>query len=322
MILTVTSHGSSLRRRGECIEAKTDSGSLQRFPICMLEAVLLTCSCSVSTDVMTLCAEHDVPVTMLDHHGVPVWRTETFEGGSTPLLHRKQLELAHCAAGTELIKTLLGRKLKNCSDHLIRLAVNRRDERKKLLSEKSDKILTFAAKIECTKNAPISDVRGTLLGYEGSAGRIYFSALESLLPPEAEFSGRAGGAGDGAFNRMLNYGYGVLYQELLRLCIKARLDPYLGVMHTDGYSRPALTFDLIEPFRTAAEQTVCKLFFRRQVRADEHFTQVDDGSKIILSGQGKRLLMDELSVVMKKKYSSEMARLVSGLAKGLADWKR
>lgn len=321
MVLTVTSYGSSLRRRGECIETRTDGGRAQSFPVCTLEAILLTSSCTVSTDVMTLCAEHDVPITMLDHFGAPIWRTETFEGGSTPLLHRRQLELARCAAGTELIKTLLGRKLQNCSDHLLRLAANRRDGRKAVLTEKADKILTFAAKIEHTKNAPIDAVRGTLLGYEGAAGRVYFSALESLLPPEAEFSGRARDEGEGAFNRMLNYGYGVLYQELLRSCIKARLDPYLGVMHTDGYSRPALTFDLIEPFRTAAERAVCKLFFRHRVRADEHFTHTDGESKIILSKEGKRLLMDELSAVMKKKYSGEMEQLVFGLARGLMAWK-
>lgn len=81
------------------------------------------------------------------------------------------------------------------------------------------------------------------MGYEGAAGQVYFSALSALLPAEAGSRGRERGGNAGAFNQMLNYGYEMLYQELLSLCGKARLDPYIGVMHTDGWNRPTLVYD-------------------------------------------------------------------------------
>ncbi len=39
----------------------------------------------------------------------------------------------------------------------------------------------------------------------------------------------------------------------------AGLDPYMGVLHAEEYDRPALAFDLIEPFRPWADALLFRL---------------------------------------------------------------
>lgn len=319
MVLTVTSYGLALKKAGDCIEAVSKEGSSRRVPISQVEELVVAAPCSISSEVISLCIKHRVPLTYVDRRGRPLWYTEAFEQGSTPLLHRRQLQLAEEPAGSVLATTLLGRKLQARVELLLRLAANRRDERGEALRASAAKVEEIQAKIAGLPPAPICSLRESLQGYEGTAGRVYFAALAAILPAEAAFAGRERGPEAGPFNQLLNYGYGVLYRELLHLCYRVRLNPYLGVMHTDSYNSPTLTYDLIEPFRVAVEETVCKLFTKHQVRVDSHFTVGKKG--LTLSSSGRKLLLEKLDARLRKGYRREMEALVRGLAKGLAAWK-
>ena len=75
-------------------------------------------------------------------------------------------------------------------------------------------------------------------------------------------------------------------------------------------------YDLVEPFRAGIEQTVCKLFTKRQVHLPEHFQQ--DGAGLFLSGAGKKLLT--AAIYDSGGNQDKMLRLVTELAKGLNCW--
>lgn len=315
MILSINRYGTSLRKKDGCIEIENGE-TCRQFPPKQVDALILSVPCSLTSEVISLCAEHDISIMMSDCFGTPVWRTETVAGGSVPLLRRRQLLLNERREGTELTRTLLIGKLDARIALLRNLASNRRNECGSRLRAAAARIFAYRQQMEQFPHEPIQTLRPEFLGCEGSAGRIYFSALREILPPEADFSERARGAKAGAFNQMLNYGYGVLYQEMFRLCTQTRLDPYIGVMHTDQYNRPALVYDLVEPFRADVEACVIKLFTRRRIRVSEHFQSADTG--LCLSGAGKQLLLDTL--YQKRKGANRMARLVNGLKSGLLQW--
>ena len=63
------------------------------------------------------------------------------------------------------------------------------------------------------------------------------------------FPGRAGRGAKDPFNVLLNYGYGILYNELERCCLHAGLDPHTGFLHTDRPGSRSLVFDLLEELR-------------------------------------------------------------------------
>ncbi len=55
-------------------------------------------------------------------------------------------------------------------------------------------------------------------------------------------------------------------QTVEKSCILAGLDPYVGFLHTDNYNKKSMVFDLIEPFRFLADQTVTHLFTGRKIK--------------------------------------------------------
>ena len=101
------------------------------------------------------------------------------------------------------------------------------------------------------------------MGLEGTAGRTYFELLNFIMPERFKFNGRSRSPAKDEFNCLLNYGYGVLYSLVEKGCIIAGLDPYVGFVHTDYYTKKSLVFDLIEMFRIFVDQTVVYLFSQR-----------------------------------------------------------
>ncbi len=142
------------------------------------------------------------------------------------------------------------------------------------------------------KGAAIDELRGSLMGLEGVAGREYFAALSLALPERFRFQGRSRSPAKDEFNSLINYAYGVLYSLVERACLLCGLDPCIGLMHTDNYNKPSLVYDLIEFHRVHAERVVVNLFAARKVKP-ELFDQVDGGFR--LNADGRALLLNALN---------------------------
>lgn len=218
MVLTVTGYGAALKKQGNCIVVEYSDKTHQRFPIFQIESVFLTAACAMTSDFITLCTDHDIPITMVNAYGKPVWRTEAFQGGSVPSLRRKQMLLSECPEGITFIRAILDKKLSAQRAFLKKLASNRRNDCGKDLLAQADKIKEIRAHVHSLKGDTVRSIRPKLLGLEGTAGRLYFSALKKILPDHAGFYVRGRGEQAGPFNQMLNYGYGLLYQEVLYSC--------------------------------------------------------------------------------------------------------
>ena len=87
------------------------------------------------------------------------------------------------------------------------------------------------------------------------------------------------------YNSILNYGYGILYNEIERACLYVGLDPCLGLYHTERYGKPALVCDLIEEFSVPIVD--CALFpiFADKDLKMEYFEEVENGEQQ-LSAEG------------------------------------
>jgi len=138
----------------------------------------------------------------------------------------------------------------------------------------------------------LEERRGTVMGLEGTAGRVYFGCLSKLVPKPYRFDGRSRHPARDEFNAMLNYSYGVLYALVERACICAGLDPFVGFLHTDNYNKKSLVYDLIEPFRILGDRTTLLLFTGRRVQK-EFFESVPGG--IALAQPGRAVLIEQLN---------------------------
>ena len=113
----------------------------------------------------------------------------------------------------------------------------------------------------------LSDMRvddiGILLGKEGAAASIYFRTLAQTLLQDTTFRRREGRGSREVINQMLNYGYGILANQITNCVFNAGLEPYLGVLHTPRPGKPALVLDIMEEYRAwVVDRAVLKLRHR------------------------------------------------------------
>src|SRR5690606_19220037 len=128
--------------------------------------------------------------------------------------------------------------------------------------------------------------KAQLLGVEGFIADRYFSCLKKLF----RFGGRKPQGRD-KFNSALNYGYGILYNEIERICLYVGLDPYLGLYHSERYGKPSLVLDLIEEFRVPIVDSVVLPLFMETKSNKEHFENISKG-EYQLSTKGKAVIVE------------------------------
>jgi CRISPR-associated protein Cas1 len=144
-------------------------------------------------------------------------------------------------------------------------------------------------KIKELKADKVSDIAGTVRGLEGTAGRIYFELLSSLLIKKYRFDGRSSRPEIDPFNAFLNYGYGILYSKIERCIMIAGLDPYVGFLHRDDYNQTRFVFDFIEPYRPFVDLTVHRLFSGKKIN-QSHYQDITNGTG--LTKEGKKMIVE------------------------------
>ncbi len=99
-----------------------------------------------------------------------------------------------------------------------------------------------------------------LLGWEGRAAALYFSAFSSMLKtgelPEFHFGARNRRPPKDPVNALLSFAYALLAKECLVALWGEGLDPWWGLYHQARHGRPALALDLMEPFRPVIADSV------------------------------------------------------------------
>jgi len=289
MQLIINTYGSYLQKSGDCFKVRNDD-RVTEVSVKKVSSIMITTSASITTDAIKLAMDHNIDIIFLDEHGSPFGRVWHSKLGSTTLIRRRQLEISEEREGLALALQWVGRKF----DNQIELLLDMRKTRTHVSAEITayiDKLRESRAKLD-TIEGPIDEVRGTIMGIEGSAGRIYFDALSFLIPDRFKFNGRSRNPAKDEFNTLLNYAYGVLYGKVEKACIIAGLDPYVGMIHTDHYNKKSMVFDLIENYRAWADEVVMKLFASRQVKK-ELFDQLENG--FTLNKEGKAVLIQALT---------------------------
>ena len=84
---------------------------------------------------------------------------------------------------------------------------------------------------------------------EGTATKKYFGQMFGVIPEKIRPARRKGWKAFDGVNNLLNLGYEVLQWKVHRALLKAKLEPYLGFLHSVQYGKPSLVCDLEELFR-------------------------------------------------------------------------
>ncbi|MFA5750626.1 MAG: CRISPR-associated endonuclease Cas1, partial [Candidatus Shapirobacteria bacterium] len=119
----------------------------------------------------------------------------------------------------------------------------------------------------------------------------------------------------------LNYGYGILYNEVERAVLFAGLDPHVGMLHSDRYGKPSLVLDLVEEFRVPIIDAVILPLFANTLFERRDF--VHSGRRIMLGLSGRRKIVREVFTrlhhrVLWKKRRSKLSDIITSQSQELA----
>jgi CRISP-associated protein Cas1 len=149
-------------------------------------------------------------------------------------LRRRQAAFAG-QGGLDVARRIVAGKIRNSRTLLRRNARGSRpDTVIASLKELADQALTATS-------------TGSLLGIEGAAARLHFSAFPQMLREDLRlpggpftFEGRNRRPPQDAVNCLLSYAYALLVKDLTATTFAVGFDPYLGVYHRPRFGRPAL----------------------------------------------------------------------------------
>lgn len=291
MELVLNTFGTYLTKENDTFVVVHKDGK-QRIDPEKLKSVLISKGAQISSDAAMLAIEHNIDVFFVDGTGKPVGRIWSNKFGSITTIRRKQLDFTFSPKAVEWIKDIIAEKIDNQMALLLSLQLtNSVDEQK--IKNYINRLSDYKTKVQALKADVVSDIAASLRGWEGSASKNYFNAVNLVLPEEYKIKGRSQHPATDPFNALLNYGYGVLYGKIEGALIKAGIDPYVGVFHREDYNRPVLVFDVIEKFRVWIDYVVISLATQKAVNEDCYSAR-KDGS-YWLEALGKRILIQSIN---------------------------
>jgi CRISPR-associated protein Cas1 len=182
-----------------------------------------------------------------------------------------------------------------------------------------------------TRVADVTDAE-QLLGIEGSIAAVYFRHFGRMLRPrdfdaDWDFKTRNRRPPKDPVNSMLSFCYALLTKEATAAILAEGLDPWWGLYHRPRHGRPALSLDLIEPFRAVvADSAVITAVNTGMIQAND-FTRTT--AACMLNAGGRKALirayegrLDQLVTHPIFEYRCSWRAMIRVQARLLARWFR
>lgn len=269
--LYIQSSGSYVKKDGGqlIIEEKKQRVAQARYMD--TSQVVLFGHSGISTPALHECFRQDIPVTFMSYGG---W----FIGHCVGTGHKNVLTrtMQYQTSFDEKKCLRLARKLVSAKIHNCRTLMRRNWKSVDDLSDKAPPKLITAMKNDVAQAARVSTM-SVLLGFEGNAARRYFESFIGMITPDKrevtggfDFYGRNRRPPKDPVNALLSFAYSMLVREWTVALSAVGLDPYRGFYHQMRFGRPALSLDMMEPFRPlVADSTVITVINNGEIKPDD-----------------------------------------------------
>lgn len=288
-VLYITTPEAFLSLDGENIVVKKDENTSTRLPLHNLENIVCFTWQGASPALMGACAERNIGLCFLTPNGRFQARVTGKVKGNV-LLRKKQFEVSEKEAHSMPIAAsfLLG-KISN-GRKVIERAIR---DHAMLVNVES---LTGASNFlkETLKALPACKSTGDLMGFEGSAAKIYFGVFDQLILQQREdffFKERSRRPPLDNMNALLSFLYTLLTNETASALETVGLDPFVGFLHRDRPGRPSLALDLMEELRPVLVDRLALSLVNRKQIAGKGFTQKESGGVIMDDETRKAVLI-------------------------------
>lgn len=288
-VLYVTTPEAFLSLDGENIVVKKEEGVATRLPLHNLENIVCFTWQGASPALMGACAERNIGLCFLTPNGRFQARVTGKVKGNV-LLRKKQFEVSEKEAQSiPIAKSFLLGKIFNCRKVLERAI---RDHAMLVNVENITGASSFMK--ETLKTIPVCKSTGDLMGFEGSAAKVYFGVFDQLILQQREdffFRERSRRPPLDNMNALLSFLYTFLTNETASALETVGLDPFVGFLHRDRPGRPSLALDLMEELRPVLVDRLALSLVNRKQIAGKGFTQKESGGVIMDDETRKAVLV-------------------------------
>lgn len=251
--LYVTDPGSYVRKDRDRVVVEKDGEVLTSARAIDVSQLCLFGNVQISTQLVSALMRRDVPVCWFSTGG---WLNGITEGlpAKNVDLRRAQFrtgdDTGADGAALAIARAMVAGKIRNSRTMLRRNGSPRNTDVLRSMKRLADRSLR-------------ADNVASLLGFEGTAARLYFGQFASMLRTSDslaggrfDFAGRNRRPPRDAINCLLSFTYSLLVKDCVATLRSVGFDPYMGVLHRPRFGRPALALDLAEEFRPLISESV------------------------------------------------------------------
>jgi len=159
----------------------------------------------------------------------------------------------------------------------------------------------------------LKTTRRKLMAIEAHNSKAYFSQIFSLFPENIRPEGRLTYKAYDGLNNVFNFAYYVLECRIHKALLKAKLEPYLGFLHSVQHGKPSLVCDFQELYRYLIDDFLIE---RCQKLRKKDFVLVTDfmmhlkmGKKIHLKEYETDSLADDLNAFFDRMVNVERIKV-------------
>lgn len=279
-------NGSYLGMEKGCFVVKDRKGNSEKYPLFekeIGEVVLKSGNC-ISTGALASLGFWDIDVMVMTQRGRPVAMLKSLDDDSNVKTRLCQYEAYKSLKGIAIAKQFVISKLEGQNQVLKKYGLRSHG-------------FTFKEKIENLESESLDKIRARLNGIEGRYTKRYFDQIFSLLPEPIRPEHRKGFKAYDGTNNIFNLVYEVLSWKVHRALIKAKLEPYLGFLHSVQHGKPSLVCDFMEIYRYLIDDFL--IDYCRNLKPSAFTIKSEN---IARNKQGKReYLLDNLSRKLMKR---------------------
>lgn len=294
--LYIQRQGATLGCKGRRLYVRKGDDELFAAPIFSVESVFAFGRCLVTPAAMRLCLTNGVGITFLSSQG-------THYGSCEPVSdHDPHGQIAQLARAGEVgfqLQTAVP-IVRARIDGARRLLMRGKRSDRQMMGADLGAIEEAVSELDAMSRqaAAVTSVEA-LRGCEGYATRVYYRALEQLLPDGFTFKRRTRRPPTDPVNALLSLGSTLLTNHVYAFIVAEGMNPHIGTLHEIRPGMPGLAADLTEEFRApVVEALAISLLSRRIIKRTDFTALPDEGGACLLTRNALRVYLDNFSRAM------------------------
>jgi len=275
--LVLDDYGSYLGMEKGCFTVRNKKGSVERYPLFESEIgeIQIRSGNAVSSSALSACGFWGIDCLFLTQKGRPVAMLKSLDDDSHVNTRVCQYEALKNEKGLHIAKQFVLGKIEGQNQVLEKYGLRQHG-------------FAVVEKVSNLEADDLSKLRPKLMAYEGHCSDRYFGQIFGLMPESLSPECRKTFKAYDGMNNIFNLAYEILSWKVHHALIKAKLEPYLGFLHSTTKGKPSLICDFQELYRYLVDDFVIQ--YCRELKTKDFITKSEDSSA---NRKGKREYLND-----------------------------